>query len=164
MPITPTSPEAIAAIEVRNLIASAATFIAATGSANFTEAKNRVYIVERLPETPGSSTEYVRPFALVLMPVFSFLTSRCGIPEGAISAMLEFEALPTDSPEDSLIKAANFFGGVKSEVSQLGSPVAAVVNDAALRFSRVSQQGPYVRVRDTGKHDYWIVRWIIQLN
>ena len=160
MPVAPISAEAVAIAQTKNLIASCATFIAATNSVDFTAAKNSVYILETLP----ASGIYKRPFALILLPIFIEGVNKPAIPSGDISVVLEIDAVAGDSSEDAYYRAANFFGGCKSDATQLGTTIKGVVNDAALRFKQIVQIGNYLRSRDSEDEvGFWQCRWTIQL-
>ena len=169
MPIVPTSARAVIVDEVRNLIANCATFITATGSADYVAAKSRVHLVEAFPDFPPVTlTTYKRPLALVLLATFEYRISKPGYPFGMQSFQLEIDAIATvdgipATPEQQAIDAMNFFGGIESEISQLGSTVAPATNDALLRFDRINQVRPIERSRDTSDKDFWRARYDLQL-
>lgn len=164
MPVVPTSARAVATDEVRNLIANCQTFIDATGLGSYLLAKAKVYLIEKFPDEPlVTPTSYDRPLALVLLSSFEYRVSKPGYPSGQIEFQLEIDALVGVTPAEQAIDALNFFGGIESEISQLGSPIAPATNDALLRFDRLSQIRPIERSRDTGSRDFWRSRYALQL-
>ena len=167
MPITATSARAVATQEVRNLVANSATFIAAVGAIDFEDAKASIYLVEKFPDE-SEPVDYERPLCLVLLAMFEYRVSKPGYPAGQIDFQLEIDTITEvdgspATPEQQAIDAFNFFGGVESDISQLGSPIAAATNDALLRFDRLRQTQPIRRSRDTGSRDYWMSRYSLVL-
>lgn len=175
MPITAVSARAVAADSLRNMIANCDTFIAATGLIDYIGAKDRIYLVEKFPDEPSLlPTTYKRPLAMVLLAVFEYRISKPGYPTGPYEFQLEIDAQKTTYDFDLMaerettlaeqaIHALNFFGGTESELSQLGSTVSAVVNDANLRFDRITQIRPIERSRDTSERDFWRCRYAAQI-
>src|SRR3972149_810383 len=168
MPITAISARSVAAEEVRNMIANCQTFIDATGLSDYIEAKSQIYLVEKFPDYDSGTKKYKRPLALVLLAIFEYRISKPGYPFGNHEFQLEIDAIQEvdgqpATPEQQAIDAMNFFGGIESEISQLGSTVAPATNDALLRFDRISQIRPIERSRDTSQDDFWRCRYNLQL-
>jgi hypothetical protein len=150
------------------MIANSPTFIAATGALDYIEAKNFIDILERFPDDEVLN-DYKRPRGLVLIPVASYTVARAGYPFGRVT----FE-LVIDTPHNtdgtpvsggSLLQfVSDFFDGVASDISQLGSPTCgAPVNDALLRMDRIRQVAEFRRQRDTSQRDFWRARYEIEL-
>lgn len=166
MPTLPVASLALPMYMLRRMVAASATFQAAVGAANATEADAHIRYKD-------ADENVSRPCATIFSEDHSFGLIAGGSqnflrPNGTVFLWLAMDCVAGDSDDESTIKFANFFGGVADDIAALSGAdqtADSAVPDSHLPIREMHNIGPHMTPRemwnDVGKFMWgaWIVTW-----